>query len=62
MFANEKLTIELTALNQEHRELDAIAQQEIYDQLSMQRIKKRKLWIKDRMNFIRSMLHPDILA
>ena len=57
---------ELIALRSEHRELDsAIAALEIAslsDQLHIQRLKKRKLALKDRIQNVEDRLRPDIIA
>ncbi|EJW12470.1 Uncharacterized protein DUF465 [Rhodovulum sp. PH10] len=57
---------ELARLRQEHRDLDAaIAALEGApgaDKLQVQRLKKRKLWLKDRISFIEDQITPDIIA
>jgi hypothetical protein len=62
----EAIKQRLTALASEHRELDhviaALEQSESADQLQIQRLKKRKLAIKDVMARLESMLLPDIIA
>ncbi len=56
----------LEELRQEHRDLDdAIAslhQTAPFNQLQLQRLKKRKLMLKDQMTQIESKLLPDIIA
>lgn len=57
---------ELTRLRQEHRDLDD-AIQALYetgraDHLQIQRLKKRKLVLKDRINVLEDQLLPDIIA
>lgn len=65
---DERTTLEreLQVLNQEHRDLDAaifaLERQESRDQLQIQRLKKRKLVLKDRIVLISGKLRPDILA
>jgi hypothetical protein len=65
---NEESTLEseLTRLKQEHRDLDgaidALERVVAGDQLQIQRLKKRKLVLKDRMSFIEDQLTPDIIA
>ncbi len=62
---NELLNI-LHRLKQEHRDLDEVLiqlqEKKTIDLLQIQRIKKRKLILKDRINFIRNKLEPDIIA
>ena len=57
---------EVERLMQEHRDLDAaIAALEIVgavDQLQVQRLKKRKLILRDRIAFLEDQLTPDIIA
>jgi hypothetical protein len=57
---------QLAQLLQEHRDLDAAiaALQESpgSDILQVQRLKKRKLYLRDRINQIEDQLTPDIIA
>jgi hypothetical protein len=57
---------ELARLRQEHRDMDAaIAALELVglpDRLQLQRLKKRKLSLKDRISFLEDELTPDIIA
>jgi hypothetical protein len=60
------LRAELARLQQEHRDLDA-AIEALYDapgrdQIQVQRLKKRKLILRDRIAFIEDQLTPDIIA
>ncbi len=58
-----KLTKELDMLKKEHDDLDQILSDLIgVDQISAQRLKKRKLWIKDKISLIEAVLYPDIIA
>ncbi|NJL07612.1 MAG: DUF465 domain-containing protein [Bacteroidales bacterium] len=61
-----ELRAQLSRLKQEHRDLDAaIAALEAmagFDRLQVQRLKKRKLSIKDRIGEIEDQLFPDIIA
>ncbi len=62
----QALEAELHRLQMEHRDLDAaIAALELlgsYDQLQIQRLKKRKLQLRDRLSAISDRLTPDIIA
>tara|TARA_R110002020_G_scaffold51045_3_gene144645 strand:+ start:1977 stop:2183 length:207 start_codon:yes stop_codon:yes gene_type:complete len=57
---------ELMLLKVEHQDLDAaiaaMSGQVIGDQIQIQRLKKRKLQLKDRICQIEDMLYPDIIA
>jgi len=61
-----ELRTQLARLQQEHRDLDAaiVALQESpgADVLQVQRLKKRKLQLRDRITFIEDQLTPDIIA
>ena len=62
----EVLQIELGVLKQEHRDLDeavlALEERGIRDQLTIQRLKKKKLALKDKISVIEDRLTPDIIA
>lgn len=62
----EALRAKLEALKTEHRDLDEviarIAERMPFDQLQLQRLKKRKLMLKDQISKIESELLPDIIA
>lgn len=64
--ASGLLQAELARLKQEHRDLDAaidaLEANVAGDQLQIQRLKKRKLVLKDRMSFVEDQLTPDIIA
>ena len=53
-------------LHVEHRDLDDIigrlSQNPIQDQLQLQRLKKRKLYLKDQIALLERQLTPDIPA
>jgi hypothetical protein len=61
-----ELRNQLARLQQEHRDLDvAIAALEDApgrDILQVQRLKKRKLYLRDRISFIEDQITPDIIA
>lgn len=56
----------LTDLRLEHRDLDDViarmAEEVPFDRLQLQRLKKRKLAIKDQITRLESQLLPDIIA
>ena len=60
------LRAKLAELSQEHRDLDnaiaALIDTGARDQLSMTRLKKRKLQLKDEITEINNGLLPDIIA
>lgn len=60
------LALELNRLKLEHRDLDAaiaaLEEMGTGDQLQVQRLKKRKLALKDRIIHIEDRLLPDIIA
>ena len=57
---------ELARLRQEHRDLDvaieALQAQARPDNLQLQRLKKRKLVLRDRISALEDKLLPDIIA
>ena len=57
---------EIERQRQEHRDLDAaidaLAGVGAVDQLQIQRLKKRKLILRDRLTFLDDQLTPDIIA
>lgn len=57
---------ELLRLKQEHRDLDmaieALERMVAGDQLQIQRLKKRKLFLRDRIGYLEDQLTPDIIA
>lgn len=69
MMADEderELAAELAKLQQEHRDLDAaidaLQHSPAPDLLQLQRLKKRKLMLRDRIAFIEDQITPDIIA
>ena len=61
-----ELRTQLDRLRQEHRDLDAAieALQTVpgADAIQVQRLKKRRLGLRDRITFIEDQLTPDIIA
>jgi hypothetical protein len=57
---------EVEQLKVEHRDLeaaiDALLAVGAVDQLQIQRLKKRKLLLRDRVNFLEDKINPDIIA
>ena len=63
---NEEVRLELARLRQEHRDLDtaiaALAELGTGDSIQIQRLKKRKLALKDRIQILEDQTVPDIIA
>ena len=63
---DEALMLRLSALMQEHADLDAAIQaletQPHHDRLSVARLKKKKLQLKDQMQRVKDQMTPDIIA
>ena len=66
MKTDEVLRVELEVFRREHRDLDeaiqALGERRAADQLTLQRLKKRKLRLKDIIAQIEDRLTPDIIA
>ena len=66
MNAHDTIRRKLATLETEHRDLDdvisRIAESTPFDQLQVQRLKKRKLMIKDEIVKLRGKTLPDIIA
>ncbi len=62
----EGLKVKINQLHTEHRDLDDVisrlAQSSAQDQIQLQRLKKRKLLIKDQIAMLERQLEPDIRA
>jgi hypothetical protein len=62
----EAVKARLEMLRIEHRDLDEVIARLVdsgpYDQLQLQRLKKRKLVLKDLISKLESQLLPDIIA
>jgi hypothetical protein len=61
-----ELRAALARMLQEHRDLDAAIEALQHtpgsDLVQVQRLKKRKLYLRDRITFIEDQLTPDIIA
>jgi hypothetical protein len=66
MKTDDVLRFELEVFRREHRDLDeaivALTEKGTADQLTLQRLKKKKLALKDRIALIEDSLTPDIIA
>lgn len=64
--SGKELRAELARLTQEHRDLDAaieaLQSSQRPDALQLQRLKKHKLQLRDRITFIEDQITPDIIA
>ncbi len=62
----EELQAELARLREEHRDLDsaidALERLGPINQIQIQRLKKRKLYLRDRISHLEDQLTPDIIA
>ena len=63
---SQTIKARLEALKTEHRDLDEVIDRLVekppFDQLQLQRLKKRKLGLKDQIIRLESQLIPDIIA
>ncbi|MGB3244155.1 MAG: YdcH family protein [Sulfitobacter sp.] len=63
---DDVLRVELAVFQREHRDLDdaihALQERGTADQLTLKRLKKRKLYLKDMIASIEDRLTPDIIA
>lgn len=61
-----EMRVKLEELRSEHRDLDDVIQRltetSPFNQLQIQRLKKRKLALKDQITKLESKLLPDIIA
>lgn len=66
MKTDDVLRVELEVFRREHRDLDdaiaALAERASADQLTLKRLKKRKLRLRDIIAMIEDRLTPDIIA
>ena len=66
MMTDDVLAVRLEVLRREHRDLDeairALEEKGTGDQLTIRRLKKQKLQLKDSIQQIEDRLTPDIIA
>ena len=66
MTEKNELLNKLHRLKQEHRDLDEVLiqlqEKKTVNLLQIQRLKKRKLILKDKITFLRNKMEPDIIA
>lgn len=66
MDQREMIEAELAELKRQHRaidaEIDELGEAARADLLTMQRLKRRKLQLKDRIQHLEDRLYPDIIA
>ena len=66
MATEDGLKVELEVFRREHRDLDeaitALEERGTADQLTLRRLKKQKLLLKDKIAVIEDRLTPDIIA
>ena len=66
MERKEILRLELKVLKYQHRKLDdtitVLQKKQASDQLMIQRLKKRKLLLKDMISHLEDQITPDIIA
>ena len=62
----DQIFAQLHQLESEHRDLDDVIERlgddKPFDQLKLQRLKKRKLALRDEITQLRSRILPDIIA
>lgn len=62
----EELQEKLVMLKAEHRDLDdaihALSQRNVPDMIQIQRLKKRKLYLRDEISRVESQILPNIIA
>lgn len=66
MVEEEKMRTKLGVLNQEYSQvkshIETLVKERVFDQLLLQRLKKRKLQLKDQITYLRESLCDDIIA
>ncbi|MEM6649940.1 MAG: DUF465 domain-containing protein [Pseudomonadota bacterium] len=63
---DEAIRLKISQLEEEHRDLDiaikSLEERMPYDRLTIQRLKKRKLVLKDEISELQEQVLPDIIA
>lgn len=63
---DDAIRLKINKLEQEHRDLDVaintLEERMPYDRLTIQRLKKRKLVLKDHLTKLHALVLPDIIA
>lgn len=63
---NQDLIKFLHTLEEEHEDLDKLLNDPVrildFDEVTLQRLKKQKLFLKDRIVLIKAQIYPDIIA
>ena len=66
MNMNRDIEAKIVELQTEHRDLDGVIdrllESALHDQLQVQRLKKRKLQLRDNISVLEAQLVPDIIA
>ncbi len=64
MDEEKKIFQKLATLEDEHRALDEMisSSEKTVNQIYVQRLKKRKLWLRDEIARLHAMLYPDTIA
>jgi hypothetical protein len=66
MMTEDMMRVRLEVLRREHRDLDeaihALQEKGTGDQLTIRRLKKQKLQLKDQIRILEDLLTPDIIA
>jgi hypothetical protein len=66
MLSEDMMRVRLEVLRREHRDLDeaihALQEKGTGDQLTIRRLKKQKLQLKDQIRILEDLLTPDIIA
>ncbi|MEM6491519.1 MAG: DUF465 domain-containing protein [Pseudomonadota bacterium] len=64
--SEQELETRLAGLREEHQDLDAaiarVSENPPFDQFQLNRLKKRKLALKDEIAWVEDQLYPDIIA